>query len=212
MKVFIAGGTGRVADFLIQNLTNAGHQVVAGARSPEKVVTRPGVTAVPLDLHADVASLAELFKGSDAVYFVAGSRGQDLLQTDAFGAVKLMQASEQAGIKRFILLSSIFATEPEKWSDPNLAKIINYNIAKFFADQWLINQTNLDYTIVQPGSLVEAETGSGKIELNVQKAQANSIPNVAAVLAAVLEKTNTYGQILQMSDGNTPIEEALNTL
>lgn len=119
-----------------------------------------------------------------------------------------MQASEQAGIKRFILLSSIFATEPEKWSDPNLAKIINYNIAKFFADQWLINQTNLDYTIVQPGSLVEAETGSGKIELNVQKVQASSIPNVAAVL----EKTNTYGQILQMSDGNTPIEEALNTL
>ncbi|HEL2651227.1 TPA: NAD(P)H-binding protein [Streptococcus suis] len=59
MKVFIAGGTGRVADFLIQNLTNAGHQVVAGARSPEKVVTRPGVMAVPLDLHADVASLAE---------------------------------------------------------------------------------------------------------------------------------------------------------
>ncbi|WP_153048456.1 NAD(P)H-binding protein, partial [Streptococcus suis] len=101
----------------------------------------------------------------DAVYFLAGSRGKDLLQTDAFGAVKLMQATEASQVKRFVLLSSIFATEPEKWSDPNLVNITDYNIAKFFADQWLIHNTTLDYTIVQPGNLVEAETGSGLIEL-----------------------------------------------
>lgn len=36
---------------------------------------------------------------SDIVYFVAGSRGKDLLQTDAFGAVKTMIAAEKSGIK-----------------------------------------------------------------------------------------------------------------
>lgn len=38
-------------------------------------------------------------KGSDAVYFTAGSRGKDLLQTDAYGAVKTMQAAKKLGIE-----------------------------------------------------------------------------------------------------------------
>lgn len=211
MKIFIAGATGRVAHFLIAELLSAGHEITAGVRNPDKFeTTNPSINVQKMDLHASVPELAKLLQNHDAVYFVAGSRGQDLLQIDAFGAVKLMQAAEQVGIGRFILLSSIFATEPEKWTDPNLQAITNYNIAKFFADHWLISQTNLDYTIVQPGNLVEAESGSGKIELNVGTSQPNTIPNVASVLAQVLERKNTFKKILQMSDGQTPIEEALN--
>lgn len=209
MRVFIAGATGRVAEELISRLLEMGHVVTAGARSPEKLEEQAGLIAQKLDLHAEAAALAELVAGHDAIYFVAGSRGRDLLQTDAFGAVKLMQAAEMAGVKRFIMLSSIFATEPEKWTDPHLAKLTDYNIAKFFADQWLIHQTNLDYTIVQPGGLVEAAEGTGGIQLDVPKSQPNSIPNVAAVLAQVLEADNTIGHILQMSDGETPIDEAI---
>ncbi|MBY5021498.1 SDR family oxidoreductase [Streptococcus suis] len=211
-KVFIAGATGRVAEETIKNLVQLGHQVTAGARQPERVIALDKVNPVKLDLHADVKELAELVKDHDAVYFLAGSRGKDLLQTDAFGAVKLMQAAEASQVKRFVLLSSIFATEPEKWSDPNLVNITDYNIAKFFADQWLIHNTTLDYTIVQPGNLVEAETGSGLIELNVKQSQPNTIPNVAEVLATVLDKKNTYAQIIQMSDGETPISQAVSSI
>ncbi|HEL1585339.1 TPA: SDR family oxidoreductase [Streptococcus suis] len=212
MKVFIAGATGRVAEETIKNLVQLGHQVTAGARQPERVIALDKVNPVKLDLHADVKELAELVKDHDAVYFLAGSRGKDLQQTDAFGAVKLMQAAEASQVKRFVLLSSIFATEPEKWSDPNLVNITDYNIAKFFADQWLIHNTTLDYTIVQPGNLVEAETGSGLIELNVKQSQPNTIPNVAEVLATVLDKKNTYAQIIQMSDGETPISQAVSSI
>ena len=78
-KVFIAGGSGRVATDLIKDLVAAGNTVVAGARHPKKIVELAGVTPVTLDLHSDVAKLATLMAGSDAVYFVAGSRGKDLL-------------------------------------------------------------------------------------------------------------------------------------
>ncbi len=87
----------------------------------------------------------------------------------------------------------------------------NYNIAKFFADQWLINQTNLDYTIIQPGNLMEEEA-SGQIQTGVDHSQPNSIGNVANVLASVLSKENTYKKIITMADGNTPIETALNQI
>ena len=60
-----------------------------------------------MDLHSSVDDLAKLMKGRDAVYFTAGSRGKDLLQTDAYGAVKTMQAAKKLGIERYILVQSL---------------------------------------------------------------------------------------------------------
>lgn len=209
MKVFVAGASGRVGQELVRDLVAGGHEVTAASRHPQDI---EGATAVELDLHADLPQLAAALEGMDAVYFVAGSRGKDLLQTDLFGAVKLMQAAEEAGARRFVLLSSIYADEPQRWNDPALASITDYNIAKFFADQWLMDNTDLDWTIVQPGTLVEADEGSGLVELNPSKSKPNSIPNVAAVLAGVLERPNTYRRIVMMADGDTPIDEALDAV
>lgn len=212
MKIFIAGASGRVASELVRILAAEGHEVTAGVRSIEKAPKVAGVRAVEFDLHASKNDLAGQIKGMDAVYFTAGSRGKDLLQTDAFGAVSLMQAAEQAGVSRFIMLSAIFADRPELWEQHGLNSIRNYQIAKYFADHWLMNNTNLDYTIVQPSLLEEAEEGSGKVTFNPdvqQKAAPNTIPNVAAVLAGVLEAKNTYRKLFWMYDGETPIAEAI---
>lgn len=204
MKVFVAGATGRVAQLLIQRLVEKGHFVYAGARRENEIPESDQVKPVHLDLHEDVAELAKTLGDSEAIYFVAGSRGKDLLQTDLYGAVKLMQAAEQEGIGRYIQLSSLFALVPENWSD----SILNYNIAKYFSDSWLINNTDLDYTILQPGSLKE-EKGSGKITTTIEKRSENSIENVAAVLSEVLERPNTYQKVIMMGDGDTPIDKAL---
>lgn len=208
-KVFIAGGSGRVATALIKDLVAGGNEVVAGARHPEKIVQLSGVTPVTLDLHSDVDKLASLMAGCNAIYFVAGSRGQDLLQTDAMGAVKTMQAAERAGIKRYIMLSSMYALQPEKWADyPALAEITDYNIAKFFADNYLIKDTDLDYTIIQPGPLTE-KTGTGKVSFGDGDDRTNPIPDVAQVLADVLNADNTIGKVIMMHSGTTPIADAV---
>ncbi|EOH90237.1 NAD(P)H-binding protein [Enterococcus pallens] len=204
MKVFVAGATGRVAQQLIDRLVEKGHFVYAGARRENEIPESDQVKPVHLDLHEDVADLAKTLGDAEAVYFVAGSRGKDLLQTDLYGSVKLMQAAEQEGIGRYIQLSSLFALVPENWSD----SILEYNIAKYFSDSWLINNTDLDYTIIQPGSLKE-EKGSGKITTTIEKRSENSIENVATVLSEVLERPNTYQKVILMGDGDTPIDEAL---
>lgn len=210
MKVFIVGATGRVATELIKDLVAKGHQITAAARKPENVVLKddPLVTTVKLDLHASVEELATLIGKQDVIYFTAGSRGKDLLQTDAFGAVKTMQAAEQNGIKRYIMLSSMHALEPEFWHEGALAKIMDYNIAKFFADNYLIHNTSLDYTILQPAVLVE-EPGTGKITVGKEIGKQNSIADVASTLAELLEHDNTRGKVILMSSGTTPIAQAL---
>ncbi|APP09721.1 NAD-dependent dehydratase [Lactobacillus delbrueckii subsp. delbrueckii DSM 20074 = JCM 1012] len=209
MKVFIAGGSGRVAAAVIQELVNQGQQVYAGSRHKDAIVKLPGVTPLSLDLHASPSELAKLLPGMDAVYFLAGSRGKDLLQTDAFGAVKLIQAAEMAGVKRYIQLSSIFAADPDKWQGKaEFASLTDYYIAKYFADEWLINNSKLDYTILAPATL-EEKAWTGKVNFKPEKFAANPIPDVAAVLAQILDKKNTYGKVINMTGGETPISEAI---
>lgn len=204
MKIFIAGATGRVGEELTKKLSEQGHTIYAGARHEEKLTKNAFVQPVHLDLHHSVSEIAETLADAEAVYFVAGSRGKDLLQTDLFGAVKLMQAVEQKKIKRYIHLSSLFALQPENWH-PSLT---DYNIAKFFSDNWLIEQTQLDYTILQPGSLIE-RPGSGKITTNITGGTENSIEDVASVLAELLDHDNTIKKIILMGSGETPIAEAI---
>ena len=212
MKIFIAGATGRVAKCVIENLNADGHTVYCGSRHTDSLTETELIKPVNFDLHFSKNDMAEIIKDIDAVYFLAGSRGRDLLQTDAFGAVKLMQACEQVGIKRFVILSSIFALEPEKWAEEkSLQNITNYNIAKFFADNYLVTNTDLDYTIIQP-SVLKEEEGTGKIAFNPDHDGCNPIPDVAKVLSSVLTMENTYKKIIKMRSGDTPIAAALSNI
>lgn len=209
MKIFVVGGSGRVATELIKNLVADGHQVITGSRHPEKIIKLNNVTSIKLDLHDSVDQIAEQIKGSDAVYFVAGSRGQDLLQTDAFGAVKTMQASEKVGIRRYVMLSAYLALQPEKWSESKgIESLKDYYIAKFFADNYLVKSTQLDYTIIQPTELTE-KPGTSKISFDLSTMQSNPIPDVAKVLSEVLKYKNTIGKVINMHGGDVPINEAL---
>ena len=208
MKIFIVGATGRVATKLIEQLALEDHEILAGARSPERVLQNPHVTPLKLDLHDELETLSKIIKDADAIYFVAGSRGKDLLQTDAFGAVKIMQVAKKNHINRFIMLSSSFSLEPEQWKKRGMEDLLNYNIAKFFADNYLVHQSKLNYTILQAAALIE-EKGSHRIALNENSGTKNTIQNVAETLAAIIKFDNTSKKIIKMSDGKTPIDEAL---
>lgn len=209
MKIFVAGASGRVGTALVNDLVQAGHQVMAGSRHPQAFSGQDAVTSVNLDLHVPVKDLANTVGQVDAIYFTAGSRGKDLLQTDAFGAVKLMKVARQNHIKRFVMLSSLFALEPEKWAKtPGLDDIMDYNIAKFFADNYLVHDSQLDYTILQPTALTEG-SGIGKITIDDGKAGQIPIADVAQTLADVLKYPRTIGQVIKLRTGSTPIETAL---
>ena len=130
---------------LTTDLLQDGHEIIAGARHPERVENNDRITPVKFDLHESVVEMTKSIKDEEAIYFTAGLGAKDLLQVDAFGAVKLMQADEKDGIKRFVMLSALFSLEPTKWRTvKGLDGLTGYNIAKFFADNYLIHDTDLD--------------------------------------------------------------------
>lgn len=208
-KVFVFGGSGRVATELIKDLVADGNIVTAASRHPEKIIDLANVTADKLDLHSSVSDIAKQIQGFDAIYFTAGSRGKDVVQTDAMGAIKTMMAAKRAGIKRYIMLSSMFSLDVDSWNDLPWAG--DYLPAKFFADTYLKDSSDLDYTIVQPTGLKE-EAGTDKIQLHAPADGTIAIPDVAKVLADSLKHDNTIGKIIPISSGDTDIDVALKSL
>lgn len=211
MNILVIGANGRVGQKLIENLSNQNHNVIAGLRHPEQLVTLKKVKSLQFDLHDSVDVLSRKLQDIDVIYYVAGSRGKDLLQTDAFGAVKSMITAEKLGISRFIMLSSSYSLEPEKWQTPDMQALLDYNIAKFFADNYLINQTDLDYTILQATALIDGPA-TGNININEASKSQNTIGNVAMVLADIINHESTSKKVIRMSDGDTSIDEALSSL
>lgn len=106
------------------------------------------------------------------------------------------------------MLSALFSLEPAKWRTvKGLDNLTDYNIAKFFAADYLMH-TDLDYTILQP-TVLEEKAGTGKITVDEGKYGFNPVADVAKTLADILEYPNTIHQIIKMRTGDTPIDEAL---
>lgn len=92
-----------------------------------------------------------------------------------------------------------------------MASLMDYTIAKFFSDRWLIDNTALDYTILQPGALKETP-GSSLIEISETTFGAIPIEDVAVLLGEMLERPATYQKVIKVQAGETPISESLDQL
>ena len=213
MKILVVGASGRVGGELVKQLLADEHQVIGTTRQEKKLFDNDNYTQLDLDITASKESIEkQLDQDIDAVYFVAGSGGKNVLEVDLHGAVKTMQAAQDKGIKRYIMLSSVFSLETEKWdNNPNIADLKDYYISKHYADHWLVNNSSLDYTIVQPGALKERD-GTGKITINDTSSGENAIEDVATTLASVLTADNTIGKVFNLHNGDIDINEAIATV
>jgi uncharacterized protein YbjT (DUF2867 family) len=149
--------------------------------------------------------------GCDAVIFSAGSGGNTghdkTLLIDLDGAVKAMEAAEDLGIKRFVMVSALQAHHRENWN----TSLIPYYVAKHYADK-ILEASGLTYTIVRPGGLLN-EPGTGRVDAGENK-ERGSIPreDVARVVVETLSEDHTFGRSFDLVSGDTPITEAIQSI
>lgn len=211
MKILVIGASGRVGTELVKQLLADDHQVIGTTRQTKTLFKADNYSQLDLDITAEKDAIQDQMDTDiDAVYFVAGSRGKNILEVDLHGAIKTIQAAQYKGIKRYIMLSAAFSLDTSKWDSPGIAALKDYYICKHYADQWLVNNSTLDYTIVQPGALKE-QAGTGKIAID-ENAGENSIEDVATTLAAVLNANNTIKKSFNMHNGEIDIVEAVATV
>lgn len=213
MKVIVIGATGRVGRLVCSDLVDSGHEVVASSRGAGAIPPSEHVEGLVLDLHSPLSAIVRVFEatGADAVIFTAGSRGEDIMQVDALGAIKTIEAAKKAGIERYIMLGAMYAADMTRWEEPGpkmaIRALPDYYVAKFVADDHLLH-SGLDYTIIEPGSLVDEE-GTGKIQVGPTRPGQIPIPDVAGALAACVDLPGTVGRVYDMVGGPTPIGQAL---
>ena len=209
MDVLVIGSTRGTGNLVVRELLSRGHGVRAMVRAPEQVAAleERGATAVVGDLEGSLDGVVE---GVDAVAFCAGSGSQTgpdaTLRVDLHGAVRVIDACVQAGIGRFVMLSSIAADDPMRGS----AGIRHY-LAAMHARDRILATSGLDATIVRPGGLTH-DPGTGQVEVGLPTLGGRgSIPraDVAEVLVRCLEREDTSGATFELISGSTTIEQAL---
>lgn len=214
MRVAIAGGHGQIALRLAKIMSERGDEVVALIRNPDHAdeVKRAGAEPAVVDLeHASEDEVASAIGGSDAVVFAAGAgpgSGAERKETmDYGGAVKLIAAAKQAGVSRYVIVSSMGAN-PNATGDDTFSVYLR---AKGRADD-AVRASGLDATVIRPGGLTN-DAGTGRVRLG-EKLPRGQVPrdDVAAVLVAVLDSPSTIGRTADLIGGDTPIAEAVAAL
>jgi uncharacterized protein YbjT (DUF2867 family) len=196
MKVLVAGAHGKTARRLVRMLAKNGHEVRGLVRKEEQMpdVEADGAEPVLVDLEEEEVdgAVRRAVQGCEAIVFAAGAgpgSGAARKETmDYGGAVKLVEAAEKHGVRRYLMLSSMGAGNPEGGSEA----MQPYLFAKARADERL-QGSGLDYTIIRPGRLTN-EDSTGRIEASEALGRRGEISrdDVARTFAEALKMRTTY--------------------
>ncbi|GAA1059203.1 SDR family oxidoreductase [Agromyces bracchium] len=210
-KVLVIGGHGRVALQLARILTERGDEVDSVIRNPGHAaeVGATGANPVVADVESlDVAGLADVIAGHDAVVWSAGAGGGDPVRTRAVdhdAAVRSMDAAAQAGVGRYVMVSYFGSRVDHRV--PADSAFRHYADAKADADEHL-RASGLDYTILGPSTLSDGP-GTGRIDATAEESSDVDRADVAATVAAALVEPATVGRTIRFNRGQTPIADAL---
>lgn len=183
-KVIVTGGTGFVAGWVIVEFLQAGYEVSTSVRSMKKTdrLEKEIAGAVSKEemanlsfFEADLTSSdnwVENIKGAAGVIHVASPMGngtqsvEELVTVAKNGALTVLQAAKDAGVKRVVMTSSQAASTPESnsseildesfWTDINNPDLDPYRISKVESEKaaWKFAQENdMELTTVLPGAI-----------------------------------------------------------
>lgn len=206
-NILVAGATGTTGKKIVQLLKASQYfEPIAMVRNEQQQAEflAHDVKTVMGDLEQDVSHTT---KNIDKVIFAAGSGGKKVKAVDQDGAIKMVDASTNGKVKKFVMLSSMGADQPEKSE-----KLQDYLKAKHNADEYL-KSSNLNYSIVRPGSLTN-NAGEGKIKLAKSLNEQGEITrdDVAQTLVRALHDDAANKETFEIIKGETLIGKALETI
>ena len=173
MNVFVTGGTGFVGAHLVRALQERGDRVTCLVRRPE-LAARLGWRDVRLvrgDLD-DTSALLQGCEGAELVFHVAGrivaKNVHEFMATNRDGTANVLEAAQEHGVTRFVLVSSLAAAGPTTVGHPidetrHPAPVTDYGRSKLAAEV-LVRAMPFPWTIVRP-PVVYGEWDRGTLKI-----------------------------------------------
>ncbi|MEO1428008.1 MAG: SDR family oxidoreductase [Cyanobacteria bacterium J06633_8] len=205
--IFLAGASRGVGREIANCLTAQNLQVKALLRTEEKrqELEAMGIKVVSGDaLNVDDVESAILGEESiDTVISTIGGVPKDSERADYLGNKNLIDAAVKAGIKKFILISSIGSGNSANAIPPQALETLKpVLIEKEKAENHLI-ASGLTYTVIRPGGLKsEPSTGNGILTEDPKIAGTIHRADVAQLVCKSLNSEKTNNKILSAIDEN----------
>ena len=157
MNIFLAGASGFVGSRVLNDLVNAGHNVVALAHSDRSLNTiasaYPKVTVVLGDVSRPDEMLRAVPTGMEAIIYLPGLLREFPPKSITFrgvhveGVRNLLAAAKQVGATRWIQMSALGA-KPNSSTD-------YYNGTKWEAEELVRASGTSDWTILRPSLIFD---------------------------------------------------------
>ena len=121
MKILVPGATGTVGRSVVEQALSRGHDVIAVARTPEKLeISHERLTKAAVDI-LDVDALTPWLEGVDVVVSTVGvGTANTPTQLYSAGTKNLLAAMGHHGVERLVVISSEVA---EHWAHQGLLKL-----------------------------------------------------------------------------------------
>ena len=113
MNVLITGAHGRTARIVARLLIEDDHTVTGVVRREAQRQALRALGAAVFVVDIAEGDLSRAMDGIDAVVFAAAGRSGEYDRVDHVGAAHVAQAAEEAGVRRFVLLSANGAHAPD---------------------------------------------------------------------------------------------------
>lgn len=182
MKIVVIGGSGLIGSKVVSNLTNLGHQVIAGSPAT-------GINTVTGE------GLPEALKGADIVIDVANSpsfEDQAVLDFFTTSGTNLLAAEKEAGVQHHIALSVV---------GTQLLSESGYFRGKIMQEK-LIRESGMPYTIVHStqffeflGGIAQSATQGQIVRLSAAYVQPISSDDVASAVTELALDTPRNGVV-----------------
>ncbi|MBD2739999.1 SDR family oxidoreductase [Coleofasciculus sp. FACHB-1120] len=205
--IFLAGASRGVGREIANYLTKQNQKVKALLRSPESSaeLEEMGIKAVMGDA-LNVAEVEQAILGDEPIHAVISTIGglpKDGERADYLGNKNLIDAAVKAGVKKFILISSIGSGDSVGAIPPQaLETLKSVLIEKEKAEKYLID-SGLTYTIIRPGGLKsEPATGNGVLTEDPRVAGTIHRADVAQLACQCLNSDAANNRILSAVDRN----------
>ena len=170
MNILILGGTGRVGSHIVSFALQDKHQVTALVRTPEKLQIKDENLTILQGNVLNKEEIAHAMRGMDVVISALNTDGGNTLSESM---PLIIEAMENEGIKRIItvgtagILQSRVSPDVLRYQSSESKRKITRAAEEHHKVYDLLQQSNLDWTIVCPTYLPDGEReGNYRIERN----------------------------------------------
>ncbi|MBW4510086.1 MAG: SDR family oxidoreductase [Scytonematopsis contorta HA4267-MV1] len=215
--IFLVGASRGVGKEIAKFLTAQNTKVTALLRTDTARADIEGMGAQVVSgdalNSADIESAMSTAEPIDAVISTIGGLPGESVRPDYLGNKNLIDAAVKAGVKKFILVTSIGTGNSVDALPPQALETLKpVLIEKDKAEQYLM-QSGLNYTIVRPGGLKsEAATGNGVLTEDTSVVGSIHRADVAQQVCRCLDWEKANNKVLSAVDknmlfGQAPFEE-----